>query len=258
MLASFAAQLMARRQFLPQAQRAQENGPFVASWRVVVSDQRELDWLERMAAALPPVCLAVQTSPMEAAQLVENFLAAAADAIVRRCVADDPFFRLAEQRAAVADAAPEMRWLAALLGDEPRMSGEEAENELLAQQVQAWAAPAEPAAAAVMWRLGFTLHEPPEESAAPRWTLTLSLHSPDPNQASIPAQELRPQNVRSGFLGRHFQNQSGQLLAELSRARRFSRSSAPVIGRGATGPDGIEHRRRLRLYAPLGAAAGQG
>jgi len=53
---------------------------------------------------------------MEPEHLVETFLSAGTDALIRRAVGDDPFFQRVHERAAAANAGLEVRWLSALLG----------------------------------------------------------------------------------------------------------------------------------------------
>ena len=175
-LAKFVLDLLARRQVVPHMDESEEG--YLARWRPVVQDREELDWLEHFAASMPFSCRAmvskVEGEPQDPARLVENFLAATGDALVRRSVAEDHFFRQPAERIAATTAPadtrpPETRWLAALLADEPRVTGTDDENARLAHVVQGWVGQIEPSAAAAAMKLVFRLEEPvddlPEDDA---------------------------------------------------------------------------------------------
>ena len=170
MLAGFVIDLLARRQIVPHMDDAPEG--YIARWRPIVQDRDELDWLERFALAMPnssrAIAVAGDSSPLDAARVVEQFLAATGDALVRRAVADDHFFRQPAER--IADITspkdmrpPETRWLAALLGDQPLVVGTDADNIALAQVVQSWVGQIEPSVAAAAMKLIFRLDEPEDD-----------------------------------------------------------------------------------------------
>ena len=171
LLARFVMDLLARRQVVPHMDESDEG--YMARWRPVVQDREELDWLEHFAASMPFSCRAmvatVEGEVQDPARLVENFLAATGDALVRRSVAEDAFFRqpaerIANTAAPVETRPPETRWLAALLGDDPRVSGLEDANARLAHMVQGWVGQIEPAAAAAAMKLVFRLEEPLDDA----------------------------------------------------------------------------------------------
>jgi len=167
-LARFVCRLVAARQFMPRLETA-EDGSLSACWRLLVSDPAQLAWIESFVAAMPPVCKAGVRSSGEAVEpshLVESFLAAGTDALVRRAVADDPFFQRVHERAAAAAATPDVRWVSALLGTNRQLLATEDDDEdataAFAQQAQAWLGQLDDSQAAAM-RLCFVLHEPPDE-----------------------------------------------------------------------------------------------
>ena len=174
-LARFVIRLIAAKQFVPRIE-LNDDGSLSAGWRVLVSDRAQLEWLEKFATSMPPVCRAAAADGQDAIEpghLIETFLSCTTDALVRRAVGDDPFFHRVHERAAAPGATPEVRWLSALLGPTRvmRRDEEDADNDgtaAFAQQAQAWLGQLDDSQAAAM-RLCFILEEPdedPREAAA--------------------------------------------------------------------------------------------
>ena len=163
-LANFVCQLVAARQFMPRLETA-EDGSLSACWRLLVSDRAQLEWLEQFAQVMPPVCRAGGNGA-EPEQLIETFLSAATDALIRRAVADDEFFQRVHERAAAENATPDLRWVSALLGASKQVRVPEDDDDdttaAFAQQAQAWLGQLDDSQIAAL-RLVFVLHEPPEE-----------------------------------------------------------------------------------------------
>ncbi len=205
-LAKFVIDLLARRQIVPHMDEVEE--AYIARWRPVVQDREELDWLEHFAASMPYSCRARVTamageSP-DAARLVENFLAATGDALVRRSVAEDSFFRQPAER--IADLAaspdtrpPETRWLAALLGDHPRVSGADDANARLAHTVQGWVGQIEPAAAAAAMKLIFRLEEPVDDSPESDTGVETQIADEVPEGSTADSAEDSPEEILTGI-----------------------------------------------------------
>jgi SNF2 family DNA or RNA helicase len=175
-LARFVCRLMAAKQFVPRVDM-NDDTTLSAGWRVIVADRAQLEWLESFAAAMPPVCRAAvgadggaPSPPAEPAHLIETFLSATADALIRRAVADDEFFQRVHAKAAAEGATPEVRWLSALLG--PTRVLREPEDDdadhtaAFVQQAHAWLGQLDDSHAAAL-RLCFVLHEPPEDEDEP-------------------------------------------------------------------------------------------
>ncbi len=182
-LAKFVCSLISAKQFIP---RVDDDGAALwGSWRVLVTERNHLQWLEHFAAAMPEICRAAGDGAgsaggtgeagerravngfkaPEATHLVETFLATTADALIRRSVADDPFFRKAQERSGQPGAGPEVRWLAALLGQDRMVRIEAAEERAaFVQQAQAWLGQLDDTQAAAL-RLVFVLDEPEDGEA---------------------------------------------------------------------------------------------
>ena len=161
-LAEFILAHIARLQFFPDVRTGGEFGGYVASWRLLVSTAAEVQQLERFAGAMPPVCRAYEVSGVgapEAAIIVESFVIAATDAVIRRDIATDEFFLHFRQLTDLPGAA-EIRWLGALLGGDPTIVGDPAENAVLTEQIRTWVKPLDHARATPPTQVRFTLEEP--------------------------------------------------------------------------------------------------
>jgi hypothetical protein len=277
-LAQFVIDLLARRQFVPHLNETEEG--FVARWRPVVQDRDELAWLEQVVAGMPAICRArVDDPPIDPSREVESFLGATCDALIRRAVSDDPFFRQPAERLADPAATPEMRpaetrWVAALLDTAgARLSGDDDENAALAQVAQAWVGQIEPSVAAAAMRLVLRLEEPPEppEPAEPEdgagkddevveptgpWKLRLLLEPEGGSDEgeTVDAAELWADAARAVLVGRSVKNRQVRLLGELARAAEVYPSLGPLLGQ--PGPSSLELATAdayafLRQWSPM-------
>ena len=217
-LARFVADCVGRERFYPIIRRA--NAYHEATWRLHVSAAEEVERLERFAASMPPVCRAVSGEEAPPLELVDGFLSATADALIRRAVSNDPFFTRVHGLAAEAGAGPEMRFLSAALGSSPTVPGELRENEVLFDQVQLWTSRLGGAAPASGWQLGFSLHEPPEEadpSDERPWRLEFEL-IPLGEGKIVEADTIWSDASPLSGLGRQQAELRAVLVAELARA----------------------------------------
>lgn len=255
-LSRFVMSLLARRQFVPNLEETDEG--FFGRWRPVVQDREELDWLERWAAAMPAVCRAAVGGEPDPSRVVESFLAATADGLIRRCVSEDPFFRQPAERQANESLSPEMRpretrWLAALLEHEPKVADDGEDENIngpLAQTVQSWVGQLEPSVAASTMRLLFRLEEPVEPEEAPDgdgnltpstdeaedwstptgpWTIQLQLESESADEPPMDAKELWGDGGAAVLLGRGQKNRQARLLSELARAAQIYPALQPLL-----------------------------
>ena len=252
-LAHFVTDLLARRQFVPHMDNVDDG--YLARWRPVVQDRDELDWLERFALAMPHACRAIVGLGEEGdpARLVEGFLASTGDALIRRSVAEDSFFRQPAERLADLASPPETRpretrWLAALLADGARVSGSDEDNARLAQLVQGWVGQIEPAVAAAAMKLIFRLEEPQDDpadepvegaaetsladdiaSAQGKWRLEMLLESENGDGEIIDAADLWGDGGAVVLLGRSVKNRQARLLGELGRAAQLFPALFPLL-----------------------------
>ena len=219
-LAKLVFSLLARQQFLPDVEEKSDGG-FVARWRLLVEDSGELAWLEKFAAAMPPVCRAAATATpddAEAARIVDDFLAESADAVIRRMLENDPFFGQVRRRVSKKPDG-EMRWLSALLGRNRVMGGSAEDNAEIAAQVRSWVGRLDQPEAAAP-RLCFSLVEPEDDAdpAQAAWRVRFDLRSAE-NDEPLDISKIwtEPQGSPS-ILTRHLAGRRQRLMAELARA----------------------------------------
>jgi len=230
--------LLERRQFVPDLEQS-PGGPARASWRVVVQDKVELDWLRQAAASIPPVCRSVVVAEerrVDAIVLVEDFLHTCADAVVRRFLEVDPFFQQIHERA-TGDAPWEVRWLGALMSVDNRLPDAPGRADFV-NQLRGWIGGID-GQEATPTRVCFRLCEPDDEpddflatqdspdaqSAAPAprgWCVEILLQSLDGSDLLHEVGGiLQDRGANPGVLKRNLANRREHLLAELTRATEF-------------------------------------
>jgi superfamily II DNA or RNA helicase len=160
-LARYVLGQLSRKQFVPDVEEVRGAEPR-ALWRMVVTHEEERAWLVSLAGCLPPVCRAAMEDPRACDELtlLEGFIQSVADATIRRALAADPFFQQIHERAAAPNAAPEVRWLAALLGDSPAWTGPQDERIAFVNHVRAWLGRLHESGREVPTKLCFELCEP--------------------------------------------------------------------------------------------------
>ena len=281
LLARYAQSVLARQQYVPDIEE-RPDGTFAALWRPFTQSREELAWLERSASIMPAACTAVADdekvpdpfSPLfSPLRLVEDFVGATVDAVIRRNVAEDAFFDRIHEH--VEEGSPgEVRWLSALLGADRIVRGDREENGLLADRIRTWVGRLEEGtSAAGPLRLCFTLVEPeetdesPDDSQSPhptprpwRFKLHLQAHDDATKRFDV-AQVWAEHGGRPTLLGQHLGHRRDQLLAELARAEQVF----PVLEEipAHIPPSVVELTTAqahtfLREWAPLLAARGFG
>lgn len=264
-LAQFARELLAAQHFAPALRRVASNGAR-GYWRVILPPGETTHRLDRLVAAMPPVCRSFADAHpvVEAAELVESFLGSTVDALVRRCLVDDPLVHALVQ--ADASASPHLHWLRSLVGvDSVIAAGGEA-TRTLEQTLHEWLRPLDPRQSAGGCRTAIRLNAPDsDEETTERlltlpWTLTFELHAADNPAYVLDARELFHESARDpAILPRPFDGAEAQLRADLSAAARHFPPLA-LCGQ----PDGPlvcelsleEAYRFLREAAPLLEAEG--
>ena len=214
-LARFVTECIRLQKFYPTARRC--NAHHEAQWRLHL-DPAELDQLERFAAAMPPVCAAVADDESTALELIDSFLTATGDALIRRAAQNDPFFTRVHGLSAEPNAGPEVRLLSGLLNESARVPGETHDNDLLVDQVQLWTSRLSGAPAASGWQLAFELIEPDEDAPenAP-WRIEFRLEPLGEGKA-IDAEKIWSDASPLSALGRQQTELRSVLSAELHRA----------------------------------------
>jgi superfamily II DNA or RNA helicase len=224
-LARFVMDSIRLERFYPIARRS--NAHHEAYWRLHVTPP-ELGALERFAAALPPVCLAIADDESTALERIESFLAATADALIRRAASTDSFFARPQTESQAPAAPPEVRFLAGLLADAPAIPGSAYENDALVDQVQMWTSKLTGAPPTTGWQLGMELSEPPEDApdGAP-WRLDCQLIPlGDDDAKPIDADKIWTDASPLSALGRQQPELRAALISELARA---AESCPPIL-----------------------------
>ncbi|MEO6435986.1 MAG: SNF2 helicase-associated domain-containing protein, partial [Tepidisphaeraceae bacterium] len=217
-LAQFVVECVRHERFFPIVRRA--NAHHEAGWRLHVSAAEELERLEKFAASMPPVCRAVVGEEAVALGLIDLFMTATADALVRRAVSNDPFFTRVHGLATETGAGPEVRLLSALLGPTPAVPGDNRDNGVLMDQVQLWNNRLGSGAPASGWQVEFMLHEPPEEADPTQdrpWQVSMRL-LPLSEGKAIDMADIWTDASPLTPLGRQQAELRAVLTAELNRA----------------------------------------
>ncbi len=257
--AMLAVELVAGQQILPALTR--DSGGLRASW-----DPRPVPDVARKIAALrggmPALCRAVVDAPEAAPApraLVDSFLAAAVDALVRQIAAGNS--AAATQLAAWRSLPPSpgAAWMVALLDRDPTLRLRSREADELFRAWQAWAGQ-EHVAGDESFRITFRLQPPAE--ASEQWTLSYMLQAIDDPSLLVPAAQLwRERGQHFTYLDRRFAHPQERLLRGLGFAARL----VPAIERSLRGkaPDhaslGLEEAFSfLKEAAPLLEQSGFG
>ncbi|NTW01332.1 MAG: DEAD/DEAH box helicase, partial [Oscillochloris sp.] len=227
--ALLAVEMVAGQQILPALTR--EGGSLRACWepRPVPSVARKLAALR---SGMPALCRAITddaATPPSPRTLIDSFLSAATDALVRQIAATDP--------AAVAQLAawrslppsPGAAWMVALLDRDSTLHLRGRAADELFRAWQAWAGQ-EHVAGDESFRITFRL-EPPADAGVP-WALSYMLQATDDPSLLVPAAQLwRERGQHFTYLDRRFDHPQERLLRGLGFAARL----VPPIERSLRG-----------------------
>ncbi len=230
------------------------DGPprFLAAWRVLLADRREVEALVALAEALPR---GEDQPPLSA---LEELLADEADRLTREKFAGDPFFARIHKKASVDTAELELRWLSALVrgpDEDAQVRGNTRSLNELTDKLGRWSASLGGRGSAGDYRLRLTLTEPPphlsdEETEAAEaegqklWALVPTLlpvdADGDPTGEVVSADDVwDAPGATLGVLGRDIRHRRERLTGELERAA----SLAEVFGPLGTAARSVRPRR---------------
>ncbi len=253
------AELVAGQQLLPALSR--DGHRLRALWqpRPVPATAGKIAALGR---ALPALCRAVVETPAAAPAprlLVDEFIAAAADSLVRELATADP--PTAERIAAWRSPpfTPGGTWMAALLGNEAILPLQGRAADELFRAWREWIGP-EHVAGDDVFRIAFRLEPPADPNAA--WGLGFFLQAVDDPSLLVPAAQIwRERGQTFNYLDRRFNQPQERLLRGLGFAARL----VPAIERSlhARAPERAELSLAeaftfLRDVAPLLEQSGFG
>jgi len=231
--ADLVLELLAHQRFVPSVHRGSDDR-YLGYWRVVVDEQKTSDRLRALIVSMPPVCRshASDGAIVQASRLVENFLWASVDSLVRRCLEGDELAHGVQDTSA-AGLSKQMRWLRALVGSSPALLGTPDECQAVREAVGGWISKLHPGPAERTCRTCFRLHPPPVSESQQRddqrlWKLTLHVQAAHNPSLVLDARDLRDDRQdEPAILKRPFQNAVEQLRADLEHAARHFPPLAP-------------------------------
>ncbi len=211
-LAQFVTDRVAAGQFFPTVEVGESGA--VGVWRLLVTGSADLNWLKRVADEMQGMLISRERGD----RVVESFLNAATDAIIRRTFAEDSFFENTANRCRADGATPDARFLGSLLTENRTLDGL---DEQTCEQIRVWVDALQDRPMAASFRLMMRLVNPDLEvdEENERWTVQILMQPIHGDVDPIPApklwelgQELPP------ILGRSLSAQRESLIKQLQEA----------------------------------------
>ncbi len=233
---------LARQRFVPDLEVGR--GGAAARWRLHLADDDLAPPVAALARALPPACRAFSDDPHEAPSarsLLGAFLHACGDALVRRWAGPAP--------APSGRSTPARRWLAALHGDDPHVSGSAAQVRRLQQAHRHWWR-ALVAAGDERTRLTLRLEEPGEDDEP--WLLRTLLQSRADPSLQVDAADAWRGDL--GPLANRFPDAQALVLTGIGHAARVFPPLRDALAKAAPAPVALGPEQAfafLRDAAPL-------
>ncbi len=261
-MARFVLRQLAAQQFRPDAV-AREADDYHAMWRLFVVDVSDLAWLERSVQAMPPICRAqatYQQALLDPASILESFLATTTDALLRRTLASDEFFRQIPRKARELGHW-ELHWLSALVGRDSAICAPAKDSADGAAEIQSWIDQSMDHPVGPTPTLHFTLIEPSAEEDGPDapWQLSFELRSPESGESLDLAQVWADGDGTRTIFGPHLSTRRRHLVSQLTRAAEVY----PEIRKAITSASGTKIELTnagafafLREHAPILARQG--
>ncbi len=260
-LARLAVDVLTRRQFVPYMTQADAQH-FGGGWRPYIANAGELSWLEHLASIMPPCCRAFSGEAAGAAALIDSFLLATTDGMIRRSLENDEFFRDVHNRAEEEEKW-ELRWLSSLIGPPRQVEWPTyEEGPMIAAQLRGWLGQLDRTSDDVKPELSFALLEPAGDRDAthkPVWHLELRGKHPDSDAPIDLGTIWQAADENAAVLGQHLVSRSAHLRDELARASAV----CPMLRRVLNDPvprrvllDTSEAHAFIRSSTPLLTAEG--
>ncbi len=226
-VAELVLELLAKQQFVPAVHRAAD-GQYQGYWRVFIQDKHTSDRLGSFIESMPPVCRAMagDGETHQASNLVESFLWVTVDALVRRCMQDDPLTHAIHERMEKNESL-QIPWLRSLVHVDSRISTSPINCATIHANIEPWIAKLEPQRQQRTCRTCFRLSPPSSEdtqaaATTPEWELRLYMQACDDHGLIIEADKLIS-GLSQGptILPRPFDMGTKQLREDVAKAARF-------------------------------------
>lgn len=208
-LAAFVQQRIVRGQFFPTIDGEDEDAKGV--WRLLVTRNDELQWLQQISQITAEH---VPSKPARPDQVVESFINALTDVLIRRTFHEDPFFASTAQRCR-ASTDTDRQFVGSLLTEEAHLSDFPT---TMIGEIRAWVGSLYETPLTAAFRVVFRLEDPPDEQDEP-WTVRFMMQSMRGEGEAVPAarlwelgQDLPP------ILGRDVAAQRQSLIQQLMHA----------------------------------------
>ena len=208
-LAAFVQQRIVRGQFFPTVEVHGENTSGV--WRLLVTRNDELQWLQQISLITAEHA---PSKPVRPDQVVENFINALTDVLIRRTFYEDPFFASTAQRCRASNDA-DRQFVGSLLTEQAALPGFPT---MLVDDVRAWVGSLQETPLTSAFRVLFRLEDPPDGQEEP-WTVRFMMEPMRGDGEAVPAarlwelgQDLPP------ILGRDVAAQRQYLIQQLAHA----------------------------------------
>jgi hypothetical protein len=245
-VARFVLELLADQRFIPTLIHSRDS-ELKAAWQPWLHDDDSRVRAGTLISCMPPVVRAtIDVHGGRPWSILESAMSTLTDATVRRVLIEDDFPDAIEDRDPAADA--HVAWLAGLLDEPTRVAPPpDAETEMI-RDVRGWISGLDDTGQDQPMRLGFALHEPPEEhlpgdlqplGEKVHWRLSMHLISGTDDSVIIDAEQLWRDPTTAMFAaGEGVRHPEEVLLAELERAARIYPALKSALTEAA--PDAVE------------------
>ncbi len=226
-VAELVLELLAKQQFVPAVHRTGD-GRCRGYWRVFIQDKHTADRLGCFIESMPPVCRAMEDEDdtHQASNLVESFLWRTVDALVRRCMQDDPLTHAIHERGQQSESL-QIPWLRSLVHSNAWITASLADCATIHNKIEPWVSKLDPQRQQRTCRTCFQLAPPSHEdmeaaTTDPVWILQLYMQACDDKSLIIEADMLSTgMSDDPTILPRPFDLGATQLREDVTRAARF-------------------------------------
>ncbi|MSQ90767.1 MAG: DEAD/DEAH box helicase [Phycisphaerales bacterium] len=223
-LAEFAVDSVVDQRVIPTVLQRRD-GSYSGQWRPWLNDPDANEQLADLLASMPAAARAIDGSDGQAWPIVDSFLSAAVDSIIRTALVADKFEESIEGFDPAVDA--HASWLSGLLGPRDSITTGRRNTFDVLRDTRGWLSVLDEARVTTGLRLHFEVREPDldaaEDGIDSTWHVGFGLVDPESPETVIDAQTLfdRPTGKRKGSTAGRNDELAEILLKELARASRI-------------------------------------